>query len=98
MTCLPLDVPDGPAQQIAIDFNDVPLDVITLLPGQNRYTVTLPREQFRRWRNLVTFRYAYTRRPRDLIQGSEDARDLAVAWYSIGFAEKDEDASVPNRP
>ena len=93
LECLPFVDPDQPAQRISISINGRDIEEISLHPGRGTYSVTLPRGLLRRRRNLVGFRYAYARVPRDVLPDSEDRRELAVAWYSIRFAEQGRDAA-----
>lgn len=87
LDCLPFDLRDGTEQTITIRLNGTPVHDLALDPGRNRYSVTLPREHLKGGRNVIRFEYGYVGRPTDVIPGSTDPRELAVAWFGIGLEE-----------
>ncbi len=81
--------PDNPQQSVSIALNGTMIEQLALRPNRHKYTVILPKEALLDPINIVEFRYAYARRPQHVLPDSSDDRLLAVAWYSIDFAELD---------
>jgi hypothetical protein len=85
---LPFMFPRNPRQRITVVLNGVELEEIALRNEVGKYSVTLPAAQLRPGLDLITFRYAYARSPKDVLSGSPDVRLLAVAWYGMSFTAK----------
>ena len=88
LDCQPFVFPGCGAQRIAVAVNDVVVDDVLLSPDRSIYSVVLPASRLRpAGNNRLELRYAYARQPRKVVPDSSDTRLLAVAWYSITFAE-----------
>ena len=82
----PFTFPNNPPQRVSILLNETMIGEVSLSPGLQKYSVTLPANVLLESPNTLEFRYAYARAPRDVVPNSADTRKLAVAWYSIDFA------------
>ena len=85
----PFLFPDHPQQRVSIFLNGTIVEELSLRSNRHKYSVILPQEKLLHSLNTVELRYAYSRRPQDVLPNSPDDRLLAVAWYSIDFAEPD---------
>jgi hypothetical protein len=86
---LPLDPGRGHTQRITVLLNDSLVDEVRVQAGLGNYSVRLPAGIRREPFSTLEFRYAFTRAPRDIVPGSVDERQLAVAWYSIEFTAEE---------
>jgi len=82
---LPFPDAEQAEQRVAIFVNETALAEIALRPGLNTNSVVIPAKLLRHRGNSISFRYSYSSRPAESIPGSEDERELAVAWYSVRF-------------
>ena len=83
--CRPFSYPGSPQQTLSIVLNGKAIRQLALYPEMRKYSVILPMSAFRDWPDTVEFHYSYSKRPSDVIAGSQDSRSLAVAWNSIEF-------------
>jgi peptidoglycan/LPS O-acetylase OafA/YrhL len=83
---LPFVYQGSPPQHVTIVLNGTQIGDIALGPGLQRYSVSMPAAALRDAVDVIELRYAYARRPKDVINTATDSRTLAVAWYSIDFA------------
>lgn len=81
-----LEYPEAPGQEVRVLLNGTEVARFDLEPRVELQTVrfTLPTERLDR-DNLLVFHYSHPRRPVDVIAGSPDVRELAVAWRSLRF-------------
>ena len=75
----------SPRQRVLIVLNGTVIEEVWLRRGLERYSVILPAEGLVDATDVLEFRYAYAREPRDVMPNAQDERALAVAWYSIDF-------------
>jgi hypothetical protein len=83
---LPFVFRRSPAQRVTIVVNGTVIDEVQLSPELQSYSVILPAKALGPSPQTVEFRYAYARAPRDVVKGSPDERELAVAWFRLDFA------------
>jgi hypothetical protein len=84
----PFTFPQGPRQHVTIVLNGTVIAEVPLRPGLSRYSVILPQKALLARPNTLTLRHAYARVPQDVLPGSADSRELAVAWYSMDFTAR----------
>jgi hypothetical protein len=68
---------------VGIVMNKRPLVETTLASGWRAYRVVVAGDRIAKGRNVLSFRYAKTRRPSDVDPGSNDIRDLSVRFDQI---------------
>lgn len=85
--CQPLAFVNAPPQSVSLSVNGEAISTIPLRPGLQTYSLTLPRDALRDDQNHFVFRYAYARRPSEVLPESQDERLLSVCWYSLTFAQ-----------
>jgi Dolichyl-phosphate-mannose-protein mannosyltransferase len=78
----PLPGPGLPPQVVTVQINDADLADIKLQPGLHTDELGIPHRMLRQNLNLLRFRYAWARSPKDLGL-SEDGRTLAVRFVTI---------------
>ncbi|HMC55906.1 MAG TPA: hypothetical protein VKH19_12075 [Gemmatimonadaceae bacterium] len=81
----PLDFPRSDRQRITISLNDIVIATVALQPGLHTYSATLPARLLGAAPAMLNFRYRFAATPHNVLRGSIDTRELAVAWYSIDF-------------
>jgi len=84
--CFPLDVPGGRPQRVHVSINSAFLDTRDLRPGEAEYEVPLPAAALQAGENRIQFRYDWIEVPARVIPGSDDARELAVAFTEIAVS------------
>ena len=85
--CQPFVYPGCDQQRVSVLLNGVLIDELVLAPSRQTYSVVLPGNPTRPSLNTLELRYAYAHQPRKVLRNTSDKRLLAVAWYSIEFAE-----------
>lgn len=92
----PFDAPGAPGQTATVLANGREVAEVPFVPGGAEQRIELPEEALRAGLNRLTFRYAWTRSPREASGGrSTDTRRLAVAWDLLRFeTEAEEGARV----
>lgn len=73
-------------QQVSVVVNGKLVHQVRMKEGMNRYSVVIPATDLVAGEDVIEFRYAYARMPKNVIPGSGDMRQLAVAWYAINLA------------
>ena len=68
-------------------LTEAEIGVIQLESGLTPYSLTLPASALAEAPQRFEFRYAWSAIPAEVIGGSADLCDLAVAWYSIQFSD-----------
>ena len=81
-----LAYPEAPGQEVRVILNGAEIARFTFEPRAELQTARfeLPEELVRR-DNALAFHYSHPRRPVDVIEGSPDRRELAVAWKALRF-------------
>jgi hypothetical protein len=79
--------PGCDTQSVSVLLNATPVDEVVLAPDRQTYEVLLPGRLTQAGLNTIELCYAYARQPRKVLNNSSDKRELAVAWFSIDFAE-----------
>ncbi len=82
----PLLFPGAPEQTVEVVLNGQQIGELHLERSwqERSYRLPLPEAAQIRGENLLEFRYAYSRRPADVMPGrSQDRRSLAVAWTTL---------------
>jgi arylsulfatase A-like enzyme len=92
--CSPFEFPGAAKQAVTFAINGRPGPRVDLQPGQANYTVALPAGATRRGWNRLVVRYAWSRRPYEVLS-SADARPLAVAWDFILFQDEPPGPRLP---
>jgi MoaA/NifB/PqqE/SkfB family radical SAM enzyme len=87
LTCQPFVFPGCDTQSVSVLLNATPVDEVVLAPDRQTYEVLLPGRLTQAGLNTIELCYAYARQPRKVLNNSSDKRELAVAWFSIDFAE-----------
>jgi MoaA/NifB/PqqE/SkfB family radical SAM enzyme len=87
LDCEPFNFPGCDEQRVSVLLNGALIEELALAPSRRTYSVVLPRERTRAWLNTLELRYAHVYRPRSVMQNTSDTRKLAMACYSIEFAE-----------
>jgi arylsulfatase A-like enzyme len=82
--CRPLRFPGAPVQTITMKVNGHAVGERELAPEVQTYEAWVPARVLVPGENRVEFRYAYHRRPSDVLTGSTDTGSRAVAWVSLG--------------
>ncbi|HYO14137.1 MAG TPA: sulfatase [Thermoanaerobaculia bacterium] len=83
---MPFEAPGAPAQRVAVLANGREVAEVGFGPGEAEQRIELPAKALRAGSNRLTFRYAWTRSPREVRGGrSSDTRRLAVAWDVLRF-------------
>jgi choline-sulfatase len=86
------DAPGAPGQRVTLLANGRKVAEIPFVPGEAEQRIVLPEKALRAGLNRLTFRYAWTRSPREASGGrSTDTRRLAVAWDVLRFETGAED-------
>jgi choline-sulfatase len=96
--CRPFSHPSLPAQKMSVFVNGRPIGTWELSAKENRLERPVPKQDLRPGWNSVSFRYAYAVRPRDLIPGSLDERELAVMFSRIGLENTGRRPGTGERP
>jgi hypothetical protein len=77
----PFVFPGAPQQTVTVVVNGARMAVVTLRgEGATGARIPLPASSLVEGYNRLEFRYAYVRRPVDVLPGGTDERALAVAW------------------
>jgi len=82
VTCEPFSYPNSPTQVLHVEINRREVAAIELRPGPQAYTLEVPVGTFHPNLNLIQFRYAYSKSPKE-IGISADPRSLAVLFDSL---------------
>jgi hypothetical protein len=82
---LPFTFRRSPPQRVTVVLNGTVIDTVELTKGVRSYSVILPAAALGASPDLLEFRYAYARAPREVRWRTRDIRQLAVAWYGIDF-------------
>ena len=82
--CEPFDYPGSPPQTIRVRSSGQEVTSLALREGVAEYRFEVPADLLRPGLNVLTFEYAYARRPKALGL-SQDSRRLAVRWLAIEF-------------
>jgi arylsulfatase A-like enzyme len=77
--CRPFGFPGAPKQRVEIRLNGSPLESWALESGWGEYHLELPDELLQSTGNELELGYSYARSPHEVL-GTQDHRDLAVAW------------------
>ncbi len=80
----PFIAADMPPQVVTVRVNGFSLGDLELRSGLVAYTLPVPVERVSSGTNRLELAYRWSRSPRQ-ISGAGDRRQLAVAWYDIGF-------------
>ncbi len=83
LDCNPLVFEGAPEQIVSVAVNDVPLGEVRFGPKLERHRIDIPAPAVAGGHNRLDFRFAHSHRPRDVIAGSEDARQLALRCDKI---------------
>jgi len=82
----PLVFTGSARQRVTISLNDNVVTTVALQPGVHTYSAILPARLLGASPDVLDFRYRFTALPHNVLTGSPDTREVAVAWYSIRFA------------
>lgn len=93
---MPFEAPGAPGQVVTVLANGREIAEVPFGPGEVEQRVEIREKNLRAGLNRLTFRYAWTRSPREASGGrSTDTRRLAVAWDVLRFETgADEEARV----
>lgn len=86
--------PEAPTQGITLELNGQTLGEVEVGADFDVYRVAAPARWVQRGRNQLRFLYRHHHRPRDVLDGTEDERPLAVLWYDLQLRGL-ENAEVP---
>lgn len=78
--CWPFVFAGAPVQTLSLALNGETIAELVLAPEPGEYRVSLPASAQVVGKNVLRFRYGYTRAPSDVITRSNDERRLAVGW------------------
>ncbi len=81
--CKPLIFEGAPEQTMSVAVNGEQLGEISMGRKLERYQIEVPAAAVAGGLNRVDLHFGYHRRPRDVIAGATDERDLAVRCYRI---------------
>lgn len=82
----PFEAPGAPRQVVTMLVNGREVAEVPFGPAEAEQRIELPEKALRAGSNRLTFRYAWTRSPREASGGrSSDTRRLAVAWDVLRF-------------
>jgi arylsulfatase A-like enzyme len=87
--CWPFQFPGAEPQVVALELNSHPVAELTLETGPAAYRVVLPASAQVEGRNTLVARYRRVDAPAAVVPGSDDRRQLAVAWDRIRLAGVD---------
>lgn len=88
---MPAGVPAKPARTLRLRINGHEVETLKLSPERRTYAVELLADWLRAGRNDLEIEYGAVYRPRRYEPGSQDTRDLAVAWYGLRLGTADPD-------
>ncbi len=91
--CKPLDFEDAPEQTMSVALNGQPLGEVVMGRKLERYRIEAPATAVASATNRLDLSFGYHRRPRDVIAGAADERELAVRCYRIELEGLGADAS-----
>jgi arylsulfatase A-like enzyme len=84
--CEPFVEPGGAPQTVSLAVNGRSIgEAIELEPGMREYTVAVPAGALIAGHNEIRFDYRRSRRPAEVLVGSDDRRSLAVFWDWIAL-------------
>jgi hypothetical protein len=83
--CWPFGFPGGPAQTITFFVNERRIDAVELGGEPRVYTLSTPKDAWKRGANDLKFVFAYAESPKDRVPGATDERTLAAGfdWLEI---------------
>jgi arylsulfatase A-like enzyme len=81
----PFRYDSAPVQTLRFELNSGKLGPLELSSEPNEYRLRLPETLLRTGHNRLRVSYSYERAPRDVLEGSADARPLAVGWDWMRF-------------
>ncbi|HSL18691.1 MAG TPA: sulfatase [Methylomirabilota bacterium] len=87
--CRPFLFPGAKPQVVSLELNSHPVAELTLATGPAEYRVVLPASAQVEGRNTLVARYRRFDAPAAVVPGSDDRRQLAVAWDRIRLAGVD---------
>jgi len=87
LVCKPFSFPGAPGQILSTFVNSRRLPPLLLQPGYRKYSMEVPADMLTVGANQIEFGYSYASKPKDVLKGSGDERDLAVAWRSITIVQ-----------
>jgi hypothetical protein len=96
LSCWPLSYAGAPGQTLVVVLNGRPIDARELAAGRQEVCIDLPSALLVDGDNAVEFIYGWCRRPVDVLPGSEDSRELAVAFQSIEVEGARQDGPRPS--
>ena len=80
-----LEEPGAPPQTVEVHVNGQVAGQVKFGSGFQRSRVDVAAHQLRVGVNRFELRYGRHHRPKDVIEGAQDNRPLAVLWYSLGL-------------
>lgn len=95
----PFDFPGAPSQRVTVEVGGRRLETLAFA-GVRRQTLhtTVPAAALRRGENRLRLVYGHATRPRDVLEGNRDPRQLGVAWFGLHFGHQPSDpaAALPD--
>ena len=76
---MPLTYDAAPPQQLVIRVNGRPAGTIDVQPGWNVYEIDVPGRFWQEGLNLLILKLAWAARPLEVVDGSDDPRQLGLA-------------------
>jgi arylsulfatase A-like enzyme len=83
----PFAYPGAPPQRVTLSLNGDARERFELATGNGDHTIAIPSSALRRGWNELTLAHAWSVRPRDVREGSLDARPLAAAYEHIRLVQ-----------
>lgn len=85
---LPFEYPDASPQTVEILLNDRPIAQLQMAQGWQDYSVLASAADWRPGINLLTLKFGRTTAPSEVISGSSDTRQLAVAFDFLEISRR----------